>query len=352
VQFNTASIGNDVLSGTTGADSLNGLAGNDTISGLDGNDTLIGGAGTDSLLGGMGDDTYYVDVAGDVITEISSEGTDQVNVAFTAAGAYVLSANIENATVTAAATLAVGITGNAEDNYLTGNAAANTLIGGAGNDTLDGGAGVDKLIGGAGDDSYVVNIATDVITELALEGTDQVNVAFTAAGTYVLAVNVENATITTLGAALAINVTGNALDNTITGNAGANTLSGLAGNDNLDGGAGKDILTGGVGNDVFVFNTDLNASTNLDTVTDFVSGVDKIELDRSVFVSIGLGALAADRLVTGAAAVAIDENDYILYNTTSGTLYYDPDGSGTLPQVAFAVLTGHPALSALDLWGV
>ncbi|MDO8812192.1 MAG: hypothetical protein Q7J38_09225, partial [Gallionella sp.] len=137
----------------SGNDVANGSSGNDELQTFAGNDTLDGKSGTDTMVGGLGNDTYVVDVAGDVITEVSGEGTDQVNVAFAAAGAYTLSANLENATVTSGATIAANITGNADNNILTGNAAANTLDGGAGNDTLDGGSGNDALIGGADTDT-------------------------------------------------------------------------------------------------------------------------------------------------------------------------------------------------------
>ena len=52
-----------------GNDTLTGSAGNDTLIGLGGNDTLNGGAGADTMVGGTGNDTYYVDNAGDVVTE-------------------------------------------------------------------------------------------------------------------------------------------------------------------------------------------------------------------------------------------------------------------------------------------
>lgn len=109
---NASTFRPDALTGTAGADSIDGGAGNDTITGLGSNDTLIGGTGIDSLIGGDGDDVYGVDVAGDVIVEGAGEGTDQVNVAFTVAGTYVLSANIEHATVTARQRFAANITSN------------------------------------------------------------------------------------------------------------------------------------------------------------------------------------------------------------------------------------------------
>ncbi|NRR29467.1 calcium-binding protein [Oxalobacteraceae bacterium] len=228
VQQNTSSPQADVLSGSAGADTLNGLAGNDTMS------------------GGLGDDLYVVDVAGDSVIENADEGQDQVNVAFTAAGTYAMTANVEDATVTAAATIAANITGNALDNKLSGNAAANTLIGGAGNDTLDGGAGADKLSGGSGDDSYVVADAGDVVAELAGEGSDLVK---TALAGYTLTANVENLSYTGVAA---FSGSGNAQDNVIDGGNGGAKLDGAAGNDTLLGGSGNDSLQGGLGDDSLV----------------------------------------------------------------------------------------------------
>ncbi|MBV7543593.1 M10 family metallopeptidase [Acidovorax sp. sic0104] len=318
--------GPDQLVGSAGDDSINGLAGNDSISGLGDNDTLIGGAGIDTLVGGQGDDTYDVDVAGDVINEALNEGIDLVRVAL-ASGTYSMADHIENAIVTSAA--AVGITGNALDNLLTGNAMANTLTGSGGNDTLDGAAGGDRLVGGTGDDRYIVNMASDVIVEALSEGLDSVDVSFTAAGTYVLSANVENALVTN---ALNVNLTGNADANLLTGGDGANLLSGLGGNDTLVGGLGKDTLTGGAGADRFVFSTAPSAG-NVDTITDFQSGVDVIALSASVYSALG------------AAGNTVGLSANLTYNSTTGILAYDADGAAGDPAVQIALLgvSTHPA---------
>jgi serralysin len=244
-------LGNDWI-GTAGDDSVNGLAGNDTLSGLAGNDTLIGGTGADLLIGGLGDDTYEIDVAGDVIVEQNAGGTDQVNINFAAAGSYTLVAELEHATVTAAAALAVNVTGNELNNRLTGNAAANILNGAAGNDTLIGGAGSDTLVGGSGDDEYQIDVASDIVSEALNEGDDLVNIAFTSTGSYTLTAHVENALVTSPGDSFAVNVTGNAVANRLTGHAGSNSLVGLDGNDTLDGGGGNDTLDGGLGSDTAI----------------------------------------------------------------------------------------------------
>jgi trimeric autotransporter adhesin len=192
------------------------------------------------MIGGAGNDTYVVNVATDVVTEVANEGTDTVLAAVT----LTLGVNVENLTLTG--TSAINGTGNTLDNWLIGNSANNTLTGGAGNDTLDGGAGNDTMVGGAGNDIYVVDVATDVVTEVANEGTDTVRSAVT----LTLGINVENLTLT--GTSI-INGTGNTLDNVLTGNSGINTLTGGAGADTLDGGAGNDILIGGAGADTYQF---------------------------------------------------------------------------------------------------
>ena len=155
---------NNVLIGNAAANVLTGGAGNDTLN---------GGAGIDTLVGGAGNDIYVVDVLGDIVTELASEGTDQVQTALT----YTLGANLENLTLTGSA--AVNGTGNDLANSIVGNTANNILTGGLGNDTLNGGAGNDTLIGGLGNDTYVVDVAGDVVTELAGEGTDTVQSAIT-----------------------------------------------------------------------------------------------------------------------------------------------------------------------------
>jgi Ca2+-binding RTX toxin-like protein len=60
-------------------DTLYGGSGNDTLKGNIGNDELHGGEGADDMQGGTGDDTYYVDNAGDVITDTSGKDTVYFN---------------------------------------------------------------------------------------------------------------------------------------------------------------------------------------------------------------------------------------------------------------------------------
>ena len=83
-----------------------------------------------------------------------------------------------------------------------------------------------------------------------------------------------------LGAAN-IAATGNALANMICGNVGANVLNGMDGDDTLVGGYDGDILTGGAGRDTFDFNSRSESGRawgTFDTVTDFTSSIDVIDL--------------------------------------------------------------------------
>jgi Ca2+-binding RTX toxin-like protein len=135
----------------------------------------------------------------------------------------------------------------------------------------------------------------------------------------------------------------------LVGDVAANVLTGSAAADTLRGFAGADTLTGNGGGDRFVFETALNASTNVDTVRDFKSGQDTLLLSEVIFGSLARGTLPAGSLVAGAGARALDANDYILYDTATGRLSYDADASGPGLAVAFATLFGQPALSATDI---
>jgi Ca2+-binding RTX toxin-like protein len=50
------------------------------------------------------------------------------------------------------------------------------------------------------------------------------------------------------------------------------------------------------------------------------------------------------------ARTAHDADDRIVYDTSSGKLYYDADGTGTVQSVQVAVLANAPALAATDIW--
>ena len=132
------------------------------------------------------------------------------------------------------------------------------------------------------------------------------------------------------------------------GGDGRDTLDGGGGADILNGGLGNDTLTGGCGNDVFAFDTALS-SANIDTIIDFRSGWDTITLDRDIFTALAdAGPLSSDFFRSSTFGMAGDANDYILYNTRTGGLFYDADGNGQGAAVQFATLTCRPNITASD----
>ncbi|WP_214607396.1 Ig-like domain-containing protein [Glaesserella parasuis] len=203
--------------------------------------------------------------------------------------------------------------GNAADNNIYGGAGDDMIEGGAGNDYLDGGKGTDTLKGGLGDDLYFINDA-DLIVEDVDQGTDWV----ISTVNYQLTANVENLTLV---GSTATQATGNDLDNILIANNIGNTLTGGKGNDRLMGGLGADTLIGGEGEDTFVFNASLNGKA--DVITDF-SAEDKIELSKTIFSSL----TSADKVI-----------EHIQYDSSTGKLSYDSDGSGKGNAIHFATLS-------------
>ncbi|MBB5206399.1 Ca2+-binding RTX toxin-like protein [Inhella inkyongensis] len=234
------------------------------LTGNAGNNRLDGSLGLDTLEGGAGNDVYVVNMAGEVVTELSGGGTDTVESSVT----WTLGAELENLVLNGTAAI-----------HGTGNGLANRLTGNAGNNRLDGGVGADTLEGGQGNDSYVIDSLADVVIEQVGGGTDIVESLVS------LTLGAELETLVLKGSAN-LNGTGNDLGNTLTGNAGANRL---------DGGAGADTMSGGAGNDVYA----------VDNVGDRVSesaagGMDTVEAS----VNWTLGAEIESLLLTGSANLA------------------------------------------------
>jgi len=132
------------------------------------------------------------------------------------------------------------------------------------------------------------------------------------------------------------------------GGSGKDVLIGNAWSNRLDGGLGNDTLTGGGLGDTFVFKTALGAA-NVDTITDFVHGIDQIVLDHDIFTALGVGAIAAGALhIFPSATGTLEADDRIRYNQNTGDLFYDPDGNGVGAIVKIATLTGAPTLTSDD----
>jgi Ca2+-binding RTX toxin-like protein len=134
----------------------------------------------------------------------------------------------------------------------------------------------------------------------------------------------------------------------INGGSGNDTIIGSAGADRIIGGSGADILTGGDGADVFayLFRTESGRGVVADIITDFVSGVDKIDLTAvdanalieglQSFTFIGTDAFTD----VGQLRVGLDTNGQVaLFGNISGSL---------TPEMQIT-LTGAPPIVVTDL---
>lgn len=304
-----------------------------------------------------GDNTYTLPLNNLYSTIWDGGGTDQVNVNLTTAGqgwviylpSFQLSKLVKTKVgyaVTISDEIAVenglaptnlywlmggieNIVGSIYDDYLYGNHLSNVISSGMGDDVLFGGTGKDKLLGSLGNDTYYVDNAGDKVYENPGEGSDWVNSSVS----YTLPSYVENISLT---GAKNLNAKGNDQNNYILGNSGKNILNGQD---------GIDTLTGGLGADRFVFST-LPTGSNYDLITDFQDGLDKIGLDDAVFKKLKGDKNLNDNIVYGNSA--LDSNDYLIYNSISGDLFYDADGNSANTAMLIATIGSNLFITAAD----
>ena len=361
------------ITGSTLADTIVGTEGDDVIYGLGGNDNLIGGAGNDDLIGGKGNDTLNggdgldtadysqidtgvkIDLGGNKVTGLTAEsklliGTDKTS-------------NIENALggsgddTLIASKNGSELDGGDGNDTLKGGSKADTLYGGDGNDIVSAGSGNDEIVGGdgAGDDTYDGGAGIDTVRYSSATSGITVDLTLTSA----------NAT-STLGSDLAgigtdkltniENIVAGEYDDILIGNKLKNQMEGGEGNDMLNGGLGNDTLIGGDGEDTFIFNTKLNKSSNVDTITDFNQTDDVIQLALSIFTNIKGGDNTFDaydiEVNTWAANQKVNATSdaHLIFNSSNQGLYYDADGSGKGAAVHFASLTSMTSIEATDFF--
>jgi Ca2+-binding RTX toxin-like protein len=91
----------------------------------------------------------------------------------------------------------------------------------------------------------------------------------------------------------------------------------------------------------------------MDRVTDFVSGTDELLFENAVFTGLGAagGFAAGDGRFRSGAGITTgqDSSDRLVYNTNTGSLYYDADGSGSGAAQLIATFQGNPAIAAADI---
>jgi Ca2+-binding RTX toxin-like protein len=340
----------DHLTGNGAANVLTGQGGADTIDGRGGDDTLLGDfayQGDVPPSPGMG--TGYATLGHDATNNSIATAFDiSNNFSLTADPNIFDSTTVPHTTVTA--------TGNGHGGYYSINLAAGTVLsididGIADPDVHDSwvqlldstGNVVTENDDGGGDpgsnntrDSSTVFVVQETGTYYILEGqwspvTGVFDPSVPDGSTYTLNVSVDSPPPPAQP-----------------GVARADTLLGGTGNDLLDGGLGADILAGGAGEDSFRFSTALG-NGNVDRITDFNVARDTILLDNLIFTEAGSdGPLALGAFFKSAAGVAHDSDDRVIYDTDSGRLYYDADGTGQDTAIQFARLNAHLNLTAAD----
>jgi Ca2+-binding RTX toxin-like protein len=180
---------------------------------------------------------------------------------------------------------------------------------------LAGGTGKDRILGQAGNDSLSGGDGNDLIE--GGEGNDKLQ--------------------------------GGGGQNSLYGGQGQDTLCGGYCNDLLVGGAGKDTLWGGQGQDAFRFNS---PNEGIDTLKDLsIVQQDRIQLLASGFGGLTAGTLANTAFRSGAGAIGPTTSaQRLIYNTTSGALFFDADGNlGGYQTIQIATLTNKPSLSASNI---
>jgi Ca2+-binding RTX toxin-like protein len=301
-----------------GGDTITGGAGADTIDGGAGADTITGGAGVDTLTGGTGADIFVIGTvahlaAGETINGTAEAGTIDT-LRLSAAGTYNLSTftTITNIDSIAFNVNAAGFNLTVVDSQVS-TADAN------GDGTLN-----DLQVSAS---LAMTNAVT--INASALTGSNRITVAGTNLGG-------------------GDTITGGAGADTIDGGAGADTINGGAGADTITGGAGVDNMTGGTGADHFVY---MATSEGTDTIADFnVAQGDMIDILASAFGG-GLTAGTDPATVFGSSASNTfgSASERLHYNTATGQLLYDADGTGAGAAVTLATFTGLPAFTAANL---
>lgn len=391
---------------------LYGFEGNDTLAGGNGNDLLTGGIGRDTQTGGAGDDTFQLSngdfaanesidggagsadrlqllnsttvnlAAGTVLNVEQLAGSNGADAVTLSAAQFAVLSQMDLGGGNDSLTVLLGGSVTGLGNGTLAGIESVQLAGGNGNETLSiSGLALDTFLsagsatinfGGGSSDTLAVTGTSTVLNGLsdaALSGLESISAAAATSGV----------TIRMASQTEALSVAGSAQADVLVGGTGGDTLRGAAGDDVLSGGSGADVLYGGTGSDTiyggagndqlyggdsktvgdgvgdtFVFDTTPNAASNLDTIfrfeaggTTLATGVDKIWLDASLFAQV-LGGVGPANFRSNVGGIALDSNDFILYDSKTGTLYYDADGNGAGAKVAFAAIDTKSLLGTLD----
>jgi parallel beta-helix repeat protein len=322
-----------VFNGTTGNDTLVGSSGIDTINGGNGNDLIHGLGGNDVLTGGAGFDRFYFETALDGANNVDTVKdfvpmTDEIWLS------KAIFAALPGGELSADAFYAGAKAHDASDRIIYNPATGDVLYDSDGN-----GSAAAVTFAKLAPNLNVTHNDFYVTTEKAAAPAPTPEPTPTPTPT---------PTPNPAPSAGGQTLNGTSRADTLKGGTGNDTISGGAGNDHFYGKAGNDTLTGGAGQDRFYFDTTLNGTTNVDTIKDFMPMTDEMWLAKAVFKALPAGELSASAFYAGADAHA--SSDRILYNSNTGQVFYDSDGTGPAAKVQFAQISPHLNITHNDFY--
>ena len=312
----------DTFTALAGDDEIYGFGGNDQIIAGTGNDTIYGGDGDDNIQPGAGDDKIYGEGGNDTILSAGADiedggegidtiifGPDQTTLPVTInldTGRYHFTSqiasvtqnlfSIENVTSEGGADLTIYDTAGV--NVITTNTGNDTIHSKGGNDNITTAAGNDTVY--LGDGTYIVdlgagndkvylttnassingNTGTDEAIVRAFDGFVDIYIDLQFSTYFVPSkLTAQDGMDVSLESFEKVTIDGNVAA-TILGTSAGDTLVGDAGADVITGRGGADTLTGGSKSDRFVFESGDTGITEAtaDTITDFSTGTDKIDI--------------------------------------------------------------------------
>ncbi len=303
---------------------------NDTLNGGNHNDTIDGNDGADTLIGGSGNDIYIFNTddvdTGETIVEEVSGGTDTISIGTTTDFSAMSAASFDEIEILKFSGSNIDATFNSS-----------------------------QLNGEAIDLTEVVTGTSDLIINSDTAG-ETVSFANLSASTFTSGVD----TVTIKGWYGAEHITAPTnIAVTLKGFDGNDTLVGGAGADTFVGGKGADILTGNNGADIFKWvaaggvESGLTEST-ADTITDFLSGTDKLDVGLAGDGTSGTGNYVEAGTSVASLAVAHSAANTALttlngtssagklyafqFDSSNGYLFEDYDSDGTADGLF--ILTG------------
>ena len=95
----------------------------------------------------------------------------------------------------------------------------------------------------------------------------------------------------------------------------------------------------------------MSAASNVDLIADYRVKDDVIYLENAIFTALStVGYLAKASFVSNAAGLAMDAFDRVIYETDTGYLRYDSDGTGAEDSMVFAKLSPNLAMAASEFF--